>query len=245
MGQDLSAFCNAILLECLNADKVEAIQVYLELYQIQQNLEKVKEYSLWNVLLILEYYKNIIKTANKSIIEDKGGMNQHEDDITLITREYILSMRVIMDRFFEIPFEFFKTSTPNDTNTNIIATYPDHQYLQYFPIILKTYLNNSEFPVAEQVGGEENKSRLLKYLTSWLIYHEIPDKYNLSRIIEYVKDLRRNLNNNNNYYNQRIINNNKGIEGAISDDDIVLQVLSNAWLNLSSNTLKLIMHCLT
>ncbi|CAG8433353.1 1562_t:CDS:10 [Diversispora eburnea] len=41
VGIDLSTFCNSILSECLNADKVEAIQIYLELYQIQRNLEKM------------------------------------------------------------------------------------------------------------------------------------------------------------------------------------------------------------
>ncbi|CAG8532055.1 7553_t:CDS:2, partial [Acaulospora morrowiae] len=212
-GQDLLKFCNVILSECLNADKVEAIQIYLELYQIQKNLIKMNELNLWNVILIFEYYKSIGRHQDR-----------HQKDEVLIKQEYISSLRAIMNRFFEIPFEIFKLSSLNNVTAGVNQ---DHLY---FAKLLKSYFANTEFPPTKQLENEENSEKVLKYFTSWLIYHEIPDRYNLLSLTEHVRKLKGRLN--------------VEVDNEMAEDAI-LQVFSTLWSNLSSNTLKIILYCIT
>ncbi|CAG8838871.1 3361_t:CDS:2, partial [Racocetra persica] len=106
--QALSAFCTGILSECLNEDKVEAIQIYQKLYQIQQDMEGINEMDLWNVMLVLEYYENIPEIIYRSEdnAEDQKNKSRLTDEM-LIKKEFIASLRFIMERYFEIPFDVF------------------------------------------------------------------------------------------------------------------------------------------
>ncbi|CAJ0827221.1 63_t:CDS:10 [Entrophospora sp. SA101] len=172
---ELSSFCTAILTECLYLDNPEAIQMYLALYQIQQNLEHLNESNLCNAILILEYYKNAknissskkINTIDGDIIasnriDSNGGKDDYNeevgDDKRLINKEFEASLKLKLKQFFEIPFTFFLSP------------------LQ----LIKCYLSNSEFPSNEELGGNENKKQLLRQLSLWLNYNEIPDHYTIS-----------------------------------------------------------------
>ncbi|KAF0515978.1 putative Anaphase-promoting complex subunit 1 [Gigaspora margarita] len=225
-GQALSAFCTGILSECLNEDKVEAIQIYQKLYQIQQDMEGINEMDLWNVILVLEYYENIPKIIYSS--EDNAEHQKSKNRLTekmLIKKEFIASLRLIMERYFEISFDALISFFNNVNNTNI------SQMQKSFSKILYSYFTDTEFPSAEQLGGEENKKRLLQYLAAWLIYHEIPDKNILLNSMKYIRELKEKLNM-------------EMIQGEITKDDVVLQILSTFWPNLSINTLKIIQYCL-
>ncbi|CAG8511711.1 11496_t:CDS:2, partial [Dentiscutata heterogama] len=232
-GQALSAFCTGILSECLNEDKVEAIQIYQKLYQIQQDMEGINEMDLWNVMLVLEYYENIpeIIYRNEDNTEKHQKNKNRLTEKMLIKKEFIASLRRIMERYFEISFDTFiffliqysSTSSTADTNTS--------QVQRYFSKILYSYFTNTEFPPAEQLGGEESKRKLLQYLATWLIYHEIPDKYILLDSMKYVRELKEKLSI-------------EMIQGEITKDDVVFQILSTFWPNLSINTLKIIQYCL-
>ncbi|CAJ0745499.1 1491_t:CDS:10 [Entrophospora sp. SA101] len=167
----------AILTECLYLDNPEAIQMYLALYQIQQNLEHLNESNLCNAILILEYYKNAknissskkINTIDGDIIasnriDSNGGKDDYNeevgDDKRLINKEFEASLKLKLKQFFEIPFTFFLSP------------------LQ----LIKCYLSNSEFPSNEELGGNENKKQLLRQLSLWLNYNEIPDHYTISTL---------------------------------------------------------------
>ncbi|CAG8479884.1 12760_t:CDS:2 [Funneliformis mosseae] len=201
-GRELSTFSTEILSECLNGNKPEAIQIYLSLYQVQQSLEQISESNLWNLKIILEYYR-----ARKRI---KNNANEEDTDNTLIKREYLGGLRSRLDQFFETPLNNSKqaNNTPVQTQQNFLH-------------VLRTYLTNFE-----KHGGEENSKQSLHYLSSWLIYHEIPDRYTLKTIVAYSKDLKGILQNN-----------------ILTSDDVVLQVLSTFWPYISFNTLKIIQDC--
>ncbi|CAG8474689.1 1003_t:CDS:2 [Acaulospora colombiana] len=208
--KDLVTFCNVILSECLNADKVEAIQIYLKLYQIQKSLERISGLDLWNIMLTLEYYKNASKIERR---------DRRQKDEFLIKQEYISSLRAVLDRFFEVPS--FITGSGS-----AVASSND----EYFVSLLRSYFTNFEFPSAERLGGEGNRDRFLKYLTSWLIYYEVPDKYILLNVTGHVRELKRKL-------SLEKVNDATAV-------DATLQVLSTLWPNLSNNTLRAILYCM-
>ncbi|CAB4461982.1 unnamed protein product [Rhizophagus irregularis] len=205
-GRELSTFCTEILSECLNGNKPEAIQIYLALYQVQQSLEQISETNLWNLKLILGYY-HARKTRNN--IDDGKDERSYEENV-LIKKEYIEVLKSRLDQYFEIP----KVNI-EQTNDNI----------QYFASLLHAYLTNSALPESEKLGGEGNNKRLLHYLSSWLIYHEIPSRYTIENTIRYSKDLKANT--------SRLTN------------DVILQVLSALWPHISINSLRVIQNCFT
>ncbi|CAG8711155.1 2751_t:CDS:1, partial [Cetraspora pellucida] len=194
----LSAFCTGILSECLNEDKVEAIQIYQKLYQIQQDMEGINEMDLWNVMLVLEYYENIPEVIHRSEDNDEDQKNKSRlTDKMLIKKEFIASLRFIMERYFEIPFDVFVSFLTENSSLSSTANVENNtnnsQAQRYFSKILHSYFTDTKFPSAEQLGGEESKKRLLPYLAKWLIYYEIPDKHILLNSIKYVRELKEKL----------------------------------------------------
>ncbi len=215
-GRELSTFCTEILSECLNGNKPEAIQIYLALYQVQQSLEQISEPNLWNLKLILEYYR-----AKKMIKNNTDEDDKKQEDNTLIKREYLEGLRSRLDQFFEISL-----INTEQVNNNITV-----QTQQYFVNLLRAYLTNSE---VEKNGDEENNKQLLHYLSSWLIYHEIPDQYTIEKITICSRDLRETLKHS---------EDESGQNNRITFDDVTLQVLSTLWPYISFNTLKIIQNC--
>jgi hypothetical protein len=198
----------------LNGNKPEAIQIYLALYQVQQNLGQISETNLWNLKLILGYY-HAKKTRN--IINDEKDKMLYEENM-LIKKEYIEVLKSRLDQYFEISQVNFEQA---------------NNYTQYFAHLLRAYLTNSAFPEGEKLGGEENCKKLLCYLSSWLIYHEIPNRYTIENIVRYSKNLKANLKHS------ESSNNN------ITSNDVILQILSTLWPHVSINGLKVIQNCFT
>ncbi|GBC06091.1 hypothetical protein RclHR1_06610014 [Rhizophagus clarus] len=205
-GRELSTFCTEILSECLNGNKPEAIQIYLALYQIQQSIGQISETNLWNLKLILGYY-HARKMRN----------NTNDEKNMLIKKEYIEVLKSKLDQYFKIPQENIEQADNN---------------IRYFAHFLRAYLTNSALPESDKLGGEENNKRLLHYLSSWLIYHEIPSRYIIGNIMDYSKDLKAKLKHFESSKKSRLTSN-----------DVILQVLSTLWPHISINSLKVIQNC--
>ncbi|CAG8508489.1 9869_t:CDS:2 [Ambispora leptoticha] len=93
MDRDLATFCTGVLQECLNSDKPEAIQIYLALYQSQQNLN-MNVLLLWNIKILLAYYEHTVISCPDAT-----------QDYALIQSAFITSIRQNMNKFFSPPSE--------------------------------------------------------------------------------------------------------------------------------------------
>jgi hypothetical protein len=222
-GQELSTFCTEILSECLNENKPEAIQIYLALYQVQRSLEQISETNLWNLKLVLEYYHTRKMMKSNTIDEED---KKPDEDSTLIKREYLEVLKSKLNQYFEISL----INIEQVNNTTV-------QMNQYFAQLLRAYLTNSAFLESGKPGNEENNKISLHYLSSWLIYHELPDRYTIENIMSCSRDLEANLKHLDD------IENSENSRNRITSNDVILQVLSTLWPYISIDSLKVIQNC--
>ncbi|KAL1925795.1 uncharacterized protein VTP21DRAFT_678 [Calcarisporiella thermophila] len=87
---DLATFCTPVLYESLTLDKPEAIQIYLQLYQVRQGMERgvVNTLELWNVKLVLAHYDAIEQFIGEEV------------EPPLLQESFVSALRNGVDEFF-------------------------------------------------------------------------------------------------------------------------------------------------
>ncbi|CAG8436254.1 8034_t:CDS:2 [Ambispora gerdemannii] len=166
MDRDLATFCTGVLQECLNSDKPEAIQIYLALYQSQQNLN-MNVLLLWNIKILLAYYEH-------AVISCPDATQNH----ALIQNAFVTSIRQNMNKFFSL-------SPP-------LTTISSESEQSQFARALQYYFTNLKFPSAEE-SEDMNANGLLIQLANFLVYNDVPDPKTIRNISSCMQSLRANF----------------------------------------------------
>lgn len=154
----LASFCTSILHECLTADKPEAIQTYLSLYQGQETLQaNPNVLTMWNIKLVLAYYEQ----ASLMIVH--RGEDKHE---SLIREAFVESMRQEMNTLLRTTGQRHS----RDHNAQLLAS-------------LNHYFKSFQFPASSSAAD----SRHLALVGLYLIYNDVPGPDKLRKLSQLVK----------------------------------------------------------